>query len=192
MSQTRCLACTHPARIEIDRRLADPDEKLSAIGEWLAEAYPDQPVVSRSALSRHRANHLERQLMAPATLTLTPDGRIVDDQGHEIEQVGPYPALRLIITLGVRNALADPKRISIKDVIEAARMLKTLGGGAEDFDELQEFLANTIAGTNRRGKRRRRRARIETVDPAEDAAEGEFVEMPVPALPARATAGDAE
>lgn len=137
----RCSVCTHPARSLIDEQLRDRERTLQSICDWCAEKYPTDPAPLPAALSRHRINHTPPVALTSITLR---DGELVTEDNSPLERVSVLDGLNAIITIGIRNALVNPHKVSTKDVIEAARLMKSIGMASGEFEEFFKAWGTTV------------------------------------------------
>lgn len=162
MVSKKCSVCTHPGHVEIDAMLQEPDTTLEEIVRWAQEQYPQSPKLYAQSLVRHRQSHLKVDLSSGGMgLILRPDGQLLDTAGRKIEAVGIAAALKTIVTVGIKNILSDPSRVSPKDTIEALRMMRSLGGTS---DELAQMMAMWASSVNK-PKKARDRTVIEVHEP---------------------------
>jgi hypothetical protein len=182
----QCSLCVHPARDEIDARLLDGKYGLQEIIDWLARDYPEDYVPVKSALSKHKTAHVQKALALGERRLSLVDGQIIDHTtGQALENVGIVAALRAIVTVGMANLLLDPSRVSVKDMIEALRLLKSLGSVSEEFEEIMDMLADTFNSPKRKEKVKKARQVIDVPvtavdDPVIDGADpwGDLIDEP--------------
>ena len=144
MVSKKCSVCTHPGHVEIDAMLQEPDTTLDEIVQWAVEKYPQSPKLYAQSLVRHRQSHLKLDLSAGTGLILKSDGQLLDTAGRKIEAVGIAAALKTIVTVGIKNILQDPSRVSPKDTIEALRLMRSLGGTSEELAQLMAIWASAV------------------------------------------------
>jgi hypothetical protein len=145
MVSKKCSVCTHPGHPEIDAMLQEPDTTLEDIVRWAQEHYPHSPKLYAQSLVRHRQSHLKVDLSTGGTgLILKADGQLLDTAGRKVEAVGIAAALRTIVTVGIKNILSDPSRVSPKDTIEALRLMRSLGGTSEELAQLMAIWASAV------------------------------------------------
>ncbi len=153
LGKAKCLICLHPARNEIDDQLLDPTISLAATRNWALDNYPDAPISNVTGLSRHKKEHLQTEMaLMPGILTVR-DGQVLDATGRPIEQIGVASALRAILTIGIRNILLFPERVTVKDTLDVLKIMKQLGQGeGGDMEEFFNMWASTVVKTEHRGR----------------------------------------
>jgi hypothetical protein len=152
-TKPKCLICAHPARFEMDDQLLDPMISLATVRDWALENYPDHPVPNVTGFSRHRKEHLQTEMaLTPGILTIK-DGQVYDGSNRPLEQIGVAAALKAILTIGIRNIMLFPERVTVKDTLDVLKIMKQLGQGeGGDMEEFFNMWASTVVKSEHRGR----------------------------------------
>ena len=157
----KCAVCRHSKVLEINTHLLDPHGmKLEdLVNKYNAEG---EPIIATSSLSRHRKLHLKGR----STLVRTDDGTeiIVVPQNSELftsklfeKYVKKPPSetefLEAVVAAAFTTVKSNPGSVSIKDAIEALKLLKALGGSAGSIEDANTALQNVMARRKFRSKR---------------------------------------